>query len=107
MSISKRMAPLRVWFLLPIVASVACVSLNYSGDAYGSPVRESPSGIAKEHRAPRAIPGLSRSHLFGVSIASTSQLPGIGSLAQKLDRRLNIVNLFDDWTSSFPMNPVQ
>jgi hypothetical protein len=107
MSTSTRFHPARAWCLFFVVASLAFVFVGSSADAYGSVVGPRSSSIVVENGAPRVTPGLPTSHLFGVSIASISQLPSIGTLAQKLNRRPDIVNLFDDWTSPFPRDPVQ
>ncbi|HYA68730.1 MAG TPA: glycosyl hydrolase, partial [Acidimicrobiales bacterium] len=41
-------------------------------------------------------------HLFGVSLASVSALADATALAHRLDRHLDVIDLYSDWTSGFP-----
>jgi hypothetical protein len=46
-------------------------------------------------------------YLFGVSLASVSQLPDAVSLSSTLERRLDIVDVYSGWISGFPTASVQ
>jgi hypothetical protein len=63
----------------------------------------SPSGT----RVQRAAAGTPGTHLFGVSIASLSQLPSMQNLSRTLARSMDVIDIYAGWTSPFPTQSVQ
>lgn len=51
------------------------------------------------------VPG--RTRLFGISVPSSSAIGSVAGLAQTLDRRVDVINLYSDWTSGFPTQQVR
>ncbi len=83
-----------------LVGCVATLPLTLPTTAAlaGSPP---PAPIGVVDRSPRAT-----SHLFGVTVQSTAQLPAMATLSASLGRPVDVVGFYADWTSGFPADRV-
>jgi hypothetical protein len=94
-----------------LVSAIGCASTLASVGTTDRPALGPTTALARGS-SPTPLIGLAQrtttsGHLFGVSVASVSQLPAMHALSQTLARRLDLVNVYAGWTAPFPIRAVQ